>query len=200
MKKILISLMAIALVVGLVGVGIFASFSDTETSSGNTFTAGTLDLKVDGNDDPNVVALDIEPMAPGATGYNTWAVTNTGNIAGDFTLTVGTISDDPGTTPEPEAALGTDLGELSSKLMVILFEDTNNNGALDVGETALYSDGMGGMAVLSGMPSTYNPSNPTVGGGSTVYITLMYELPTNTGNEVMDDSSTFDITFSLVQS
>src|SRR3989338_2833034 len=51
MKKILISL-AIILVVGAVGFGATrAYFSDTETSSGNTFTAGTLDLK---------------------TGYTTW--------------------------------------------------------------------------------------------------------------------------------
>ena len=126
MKKILMSLMAIALVDGLVGAGVVASFSDEETSSGNTFTAGTLDLKVGGQDGSNVVALDIGPMAPGATGYNTWAVTNTGNIAGGFTLTVGTISNDPGTTPEPEDT--PDNGELSGNLMVILFEDTNNDG------------------------------------------------------------------------
>ena len=198
MKKILISLMAIALVVGLVGAGTMAYFYDTETSTGNVFTAGTLDLKVDGNDDPAVVSLNISPMAPGATGYNTWAVTNTGNIAGNFTLTVGTISNDPGTTPEPEGT--PDNGELSGNLMVILFEDTNNDGVFGTGDTVLYSDGMGGMALLSGMPGTYNPADPAVSGGSTVYITLRYELPTGTGNEVMDDSSTFNITFSLIQS
>jgi predicted ribosomally synthesized peptide with SipW-like signal peptide len=47
MKRILISLSIIG-VVAAVGLGITAAlFNDTETSSGNIFTAGTLDLKVD---------------------------------------------------------------------------------------------------------------------------------------------------------
>lgn len=47
MKKILISLAIIA-VVGAVGFGATrAYFSDTETSTGNTFTAGTIDLAVE---------------------------------------------------------------------------------------------------------------------------------------------------------
>jgi len=47
MKKILISVMSLALVVGLLGAGAMAYFSDVETSGSNTFTAGGLDLKVD---------------------------------------------------------------------------------------------------------------------------------------------------------
>lgn len=47
MKKILFSLMAVLLSLGLMGAA-FAQFSDTETSLGNTFTAGTIDLAVDG--------------------------------------------------------------------------------------------------------------------------------------------------------
>jgi predicted ribosomally synthesized peptide with SipW-like signal peptide len=43
-KKILIGVMSLVVVLGLVGGGAFAVFSDTETSTGNTFTAGTLDL------------------------------------------------------------------------------------------------------------------------------------------------------------
>ena len=46
-KKIIISLITIS-VVGIIAVGgTIAYFSDTETSSGNTFTAGAIDLKVD---------------------------------------------------------------------------------------------------------------------------------------------------------
>src|SRR3989344_9269580 len=47
MKKILLSLSMIA-VVGVVVLGATgAFFSDTETSTGNTFTAGAIDLTVD---------------------------------------------------------------------------------------------------------------------------------------------------------
>jgi len=46
-KKILISLMAIVIVAGAAVWGTTAYFSDTETSTGNTFTAGAIDLKID---------------------------------------------------------------------------------------------------------------------------------------------------------
>ena len=47
MKKILLSLATIA-IVGIAATGLTVSFyGDTETSTGNTFTAGSLDLKVD---------------------------------------------------------------------------------------------------------------------------------------------------------
>ena len=46
-KKILISLSVIAAVATIVVGGTVAYFSDTETSTGNTFTAGTIDLQID---------------------------------------------------------------------------------------------------------------------------------------------------------
>ncbi|MFA5154112.1 MAG: TasA family protein [Clostridia bacterium] len=50
MKKIILSL-AIVGVVGTVAIGgTIAYFSDTETSTGNTFTAGTVDISVDSED------------------------------------------------------------------------------------------------------------------------------------------------------
>ncbi len=47
MKKILISSSIIAAVAAIVVGGTIAYFSDTETSTGNTFTAGSIDLKID---------------------------------------------------------------------------------------------------------------------------------------------------------
>lgn len=46
-KRILISLVMIAAVAAVVSSGTLALFSDTETSNGNIFTAGAIDLKVD---------------------------------------------------------------------------------------------------------------------------------------------------------
>jgi len=48
MKKILGLSIAVLLVTGLVVGGTLAYFSDTETSTGNLFTAGTIDLEVNG--------------------------------------------------------------------------------------------------------------------------------------------------------
>ncbi len=47
MKKIIVSLAIIAVVGAIVVGATTAFFSDTETSTGNTFTAGSIDLKVD---------------------------------------------------------------------------------------------------------------------------------------------------------
>ncbi len=43
-----------------------AFFSDTETSSGNTFTAGKLDLKINQSDNPSalVTITDLKPGDP----------------------------------------------------------------------------------------------------------------------------------------
>ena len=68
-KKLLFSLMAVALCSGMVGSS-FAYFTDVETSTGNTFTAGTLELKLrDGgqewSDGITVAEWTLSNMAPG---------------------------------------------------------------------------------------------------------------------------------------
>ena len=50
MKKIIGLTIAFMLAVGMLGVGTFALFNDTETSAGNMLTAGILDLKTDDTD------------------------------------------------------------------------------------------------------------------------------------------------------
>ena len=47
MKKILLSLVAIVAVAGVVAGVTIAFYNDTETSAGNIFVAGSVDLKVD---------------------------------------------------------------------------------------------------------------------------------------------------------
>ena len=67
MKKIIGLTIAVLLIIGLVGGGTFAYFSDTETSTGNTLTAGTLNLQV-GAADPvtdKVTLANIKPTDSG---------------------------------------------------------------------------------------------------------------------------------------
>lgn len=91
MKSFWMSLMAVALVGALVSGGLFAYFSDTETSTGNTFQAGTIDIKavvqpqyVDGEssekqvwykDGEGRIFLDVKPCQ---TGYILYRITNVG--------------------------------------------------------------------------------------------------------------------------
>jgi predicted ribosomally synthesized peptide with SipW-like signal peptide len=61
-KKILFSIMAVGLAIGLVG-GAFAYFSDTATSTTNSFTAGT--LSITNSELTGATAFTIPNMAPG---------------------------------------------------------------------------------------------------------------------------------------
>jgi predicted ribosomally synthesized peptide with SipW-like signal peptide len=69
LKKLLFSMLSLVAVIGIVGGGAFAWFTDTETSSGNTFTAGTLDLNIGpdyaGLGDQDVTLATAKDMAPG---------------------------------------------------------------------------------------------------------------------------------------
>ena len=82
MKKILMSLMAIALVIGLVGVGVVASFSDEETSTGNTFTAGTLDIELGSA----TYSTNILNMKPGDTETVTLGINSVGTLPLNYTI------------------------------------------------------------------------------------------------------------------
>jgi predicted ribosomally synthesized peptide with SipW-like signal peptide len=60
MKKILLSVSVIAVVAAVVLGVTTAFFSDTETSTGNTFTAGSLDLKVDSQQHYNNAVCNLQ--------------------------------------------------------------------------------------------------------------------------------------------
>lgn len=51
-QNVLFSLLMIGVVVAMAGAGTIAYFSDVETSTGNTFTAGTIDIELDDQDEP----------------------------------------------------------------------------------------------------------------------------------------------------
>ncbi len=76
MKKIILSVSIIAVVAAVVFGVTTAFFSDTETSTGNTFTAGALDLKVDNTCYYNKVA-DGVPNCPWAD--SSWSLTDLQN-------------------------------------------------------------------------------------------------------------------------
>jgi len=63
-SKVLLSIATIFAAAAIVLGATFAFFSDTETSKDNTFVAGALDLKVNGEDDPSQI-VNITDLKPG---------------------------------------------------------------------------------------------------------------------------------------
>jgi len=205
MKKIIGLSIAALLVIGLIGGGTFAYFSDTETSLGNTFTAGTLNLvnvisgtaidnsiviteQADGLNDKVEFGLT-EPIAPGSSGTITWTLSNTGSISGNVTLVAATTFGEGAAPNEPElAADPTNLVGLGQNLMVWV-----TRGGTDIlGAT-------GGYVAMSGLAAALNLENQTIAAaGSLVYV-LHWQVPTSVGNEIQGDTAALDITFTLEQ-
>lgn len=197
MKKILVSLMIIALVCLLIGAGVYAAFSDTETSAGNQFAAGTLDLEVDDENPWASVKIDVDSMEPGDSGAVTCKLVNVGTLAGSsLTVDITGLSDDAGTTPEPEST--PDNGELSANIDIVLWVDNGagggvaGNGIQDGTEVTLYS----GKLNAEAGPYTVGSG---LGAGATTYVGISYSIAGSVGNVIQDDSCTFDIVFVLTQ-
>ena len=199
MRKILVSIMIIALVCALLGTGIYAVFSDTETSTGNQFAAGTLDLEVDDENPWASVKINVvtPPMKPGDSGAVTCKLENVGTIDGSsLTVDLTNLVDSPGTTPNPEPT--PDNGELSANIDIVLWEDNGagggvaGNGIQDGTEATLYS---GKLNAVAG-PYTVGSG---LGAGATTYVGISYSIASSVGNEIQDDSCTFDIVFVLTQ-
>ena len=94
MKKILGLTVVALLIMGLVGGGTWAYFSDPESSTGNTFAAGTLDLEVDTENPWTSTAIDnsATPMKPGET-FSPISIDckNVGSLPGDLYMQITTV-------------------------------------------------------------------------------------------------------------
>lgn len=101
-KQILISLSVIGAVAAIAVGGTVAYFSDTETSSGNTLTAGTLDLKVNGYDDPVPAVVTIGDMKPSMHKETDWIKLNIYNNPGNLYKHILLPECGTGTMTEPE--------------------------------------------------------------------------------------------------
>lgn len=188
MKNIFKSLFLIIAVVAVTGGATYSYFSDTATVSGSTFSAGTLDIKVDANpsssvqqwEDSFAVPSDyfVKDLYPGfpTNGEQNWQIIdlkNVGTINGNATIKLNRTSA---------------WNELASQLTFTVLYDEGNNGTF-------VSTGVSG--VLDAFTGTY-----TIGAldaNSITSVKIVWTLPTSAGNNVQGDSVTFDAVFGLTQ-
>lgn len=141
MKRILLSLMMLG-VTSLLAIGATtAYFSDTEISSGNTIVAGTLDLKLDGLDNPTTAKFNILNATPGIQPNRGFLLKNDGSIDGKLSISNFLVTNLENGITEPEANAGdiTDIGELADVMNLRIFMDYNNDGSIGTGETVVYN-------------------------------------------------------------
>ena len=173
MKKILISLMAIALVIGLVGAGTIAYFSDEETSTGNTFKAGTLDLALTGGTPLPFQVTSSPGMAPGDTVTGTVTVINNGTLELRYAMT---------TTPD-------DGSILDEQLTVVITDPT---------PTQLYSGALSS-AVIGNPAQGAQAGDRVLTAGASEVLTFTVTLPANSDNTYQGLSCTVNFVFNAEQ-
>ncbi len=226
MRRILISLMTIALVGALVGGGVFAYFSDTETSTENVFTAGTLNLDLTDTSDDGTeseaatwVFSDIAPGDTGGGGIGAGlTITNNGSLNGYLDLSsvaAANAENYDAATDEAEAADDGDTsdatggGEMGANLLVQIWLDADNDGLVGgsggtLTEESIYPAAAIGAAdpgvtgVLDSIAVTYD-LDVLLSAGNSTYIAVLWDLPSATTNTVQGDSATLTFTVELDQ-
>jgi len=213
-KKLLLSILAIFLVIGLVGAGTFAWFQDTETSTGNTFTAGTMDLKVsdwdEGFGDGVSATWTMPNMTPGVTTVGPFSVSlqNSGSIAADhveisFSHSIDEQTNPPGQNPvESDTnpnSVAADLAkwiEITSITYTDGFSgtltDANGNGFLDLDDLTWAVN-----AAEGGPLDNLSPPPPNSSGTRTFQMTLKFNAGAT--NDIQGDILTTTVTFTLNQ-
>jgi predicted ribosomally synthesized peptide with SipW-like signal peptide len=201
-KKILISLCIIG-AVAVIAVGATrALFNDTETSSGNIFTAGTLNLQV-GNNDPAGWNFQVSDIKPGDSGSQEVILQNTGSLDGYLHITFANLINDEMGCTEPEGQPeGTDTtcdnpgpnqGELAENLDILIYLDENTDNDFDLGTDVLIYQGKV-KGVLQGDIFNYLLAKSV-----SKKFRIEWKLDSSVGNIVQSDKTGYDINFELTQ-
>lgn len=184
MKAGLIALFVIGLVAIGVGAQTWAYFSDTETSSDNYIEAGTLDLLVNGGNDPGTL-FTVGPVYPGWYTDPNYTITlkNNGDIGGYLYAEI-TVNDDENGIADPEDDVdSTPNGELSENINVVLKIDGN----------IVYT------GTLKDLPDFIDDYEMYLTPGQTVTVEIYLEVPESVGNEIQSDKAWINITWHLEQ-
>lgn len=203
-KKILLTVLLLV----AVGVGGYrltqALFSDTETSADNTFTAGTLDLSVDGNNGTAFDSIVVDNLGADGTisGTRTWTINNSGSLPGTLSFSVIDLINFENGCNEPEAIVdetcanpGPGEGELGDAISttVVLNDGTTTT-------TVVNSDLATANASQYASQWNTNAAETVIPAGGNVTVTMNWSTdPESYGNEIQSDSLTYNVQFDLEQ-
>ncbi|MEE6211159.1 TasA family protein [Salarchaeum sp. III] len=172
------------------GAGTMAYFSDTEQSTDNTVSAGTLDLTSDGDNGPYTI-IDVDNKAPGWSASKTTPLQNDGTIAGNLSIEVDSVTEDSGDNPESEPNDTADLAEFLD--VTISFDESEKWSGKAVGLSSGQTLELGTLPGDDGSTSkafVVDLSIPTDASGVNGYSDI---------NAIQGDSVTVDATFHLEQ-
>lgn len=195
MKKVYLSLTTIALVGALIGGATFAYFSDSETASGNTFTAGTIDISVN-NANPwdNIGHFTIADMKPSEVHYKEVTLRNVGTNPADIWKKI-TVTDYSGGL-HPESELGEDPSNDINDIGSVIRYDILINGQIFIDESDNYVIDEG----PNQLPATWHADSRYIylgrlESGAKMGVKQSYHMDGSTTNWAQGDVMTFDVEF-----
>ncbi|MDP3998526.1 MAG: TasA family protein [bacterium] len=216
MKKILLSLITVAVVAATAFGVTRAFFTDTETNQGNTFSTGTIDIAVDGeNPWSSENQFNLTDMKPSQVEYANFVIKNVGTNPANVTKRVDVTSEEDGIISEPECVFGggtwtgesctdeyIDQNDISSairydlKVWVYDVDPTANPEAQPKWWQYIYTDDMNKRL------NTLNGQNVLLGmvpAGWWMKVEQSYHMDSDTGNWAQGDVMTFNITLTAEQ-
>jgi predicted ribosomally synthesized peptide with SipW-like signal peptide len=219
-KRVLALTLTALLVIGLTAAGTWAYVTDSEHSSNNAITAGTLDLvplttgiysgsgslyhvTAGGNGINGNVVFD--SIAPGQTGAFEWVLSNAGSLSGTLTINYTNTFNDTGVSALKALAIANGwTGDLAQYLMVTLQRGTGANQAVAEGAMTYILGSVGSPVALSNLAAVLNAQSQALaasGGTDTIVYKLTWSL-SNTDPHidiVQADTAQLNLTFTLSQ-
>ncbi len=182
-----------AIVIGATG----AYFSDTEVSSGNTFTAGTLDLNIN-EDNIAVLMFSESNLTPNSSGSEEVNLENVGNLDGFLDISFLNLVNDDVSCNDPESDVDTtcgsgEVGELADNLDILAYLDENDNDVYNAGTDVLVYEGKA--VNIAGEQL----SDQALDGDDIKNFRLEWSIDTTVGNIIQSDNTSFDVEFELAQ-
>lgn len=166
--------------VGLV-VGSGADFTSATANPSNTFSSGTLSHT---NSKSNAAILTASAMKPGGTATGSVTITNTGSLAGTFSLSKSNL-----TNP----VLGTGSERLSDQLDLLIRD----------GSTTVYTGKLGAMGTIALDGDTVTAGTQPFGASGSPTAAHTYDftvtLPSATGNAYQGTSMSVQYDWSATQ-
>ena len=197
----------------LVGMGTYAYFTDTESSSENPAQAGTLDLTLDGNNGDVTTSFSLTGAAPGDSTAHTYDLKNTGSTDADHVqVAISASENDTGVSEPSDSDLATDLtsADTQKHIEVVTYEYQDDGGTTKQDIVANVSDansnGIKDLAdVISQKGTVDDLAAPQANGGNTTKLVLEVKIANDDGSysgtdeDIMGDGVDIKIDVTLNQ-
>jgi len=189
MKKILGLTIAFMLLISMGGIGTWAYFQDTETSTGNVFAAGTLDLKTD-DVDGVTQTLYASNLKPGDNVSGSITLKNSGSVAGSsLDLAFSYVESDGSPNPAPMSADAT--------AAVIELTTLNYGGSSLLGSVS--DDNINGYKDVEDLKNADLAGQTGIDASATKDFTITVQFRGDAGHDFQSDGINITMTFTLNQ-